>query len=275
MPDGEEVPKEGSLGGPSSVSLEDVEAGQAKPKMDLTKIQFDDNAPDEVKGKTAAEVIEQNRALAQALRISEESRKNAEALAQLAAKSNTAPAAAAAPVPEPVQEMPAEELAQLMQTDPVKAVQVIQEQTARKVDAQVRARLGPLASGASGLAEATVRQKYPDEFALFNDEIQKYVSSLPNKEVLSNPQAWDDLISYVRGRPGNFEKLFDHRAAKSRTVDAEAARAREAASVGFTGRPANTQMPKVRGRPLDSTEREIARELNLSDEDYIHWRDLA
>lgn len=277
MADGDDVqPPEGSsFGGPGSVSLEDVDASRANQKADLTKVTLDgDDIPDDLKGKTAADLVQRTRALENALKISEDGRKNAETLAQIASRGTAAPATAPAPTPVVEQDMPAEELAQLMQTDPGKAVQVIQEQTARKVDAQVRARLGPIASGASGLAEATARQKYAEEFALFGDEIKRYTDSLPNKDILSNPAAWDDLVSYVRGRPGNFEKLFDYRAGKAREVEAVKARESQVNGVGFTSRPANTAPATRKGRPLDATEREIARELGLDDNEYMKWRDI-
>lgn len=270
----EQDPEGGSSGGPTgSVSLDDVSGVGAKPNVGDTKLEGDD-VPEELRGKSPREIAEIIAQRNNALRLSESARLASEATVIALGKSaQSAPAPAPAPVPEPV-DMPANELAELMQTDPGRAVEVIQTQLSRKMSKDVNARLGPLASGATGIAETNARTQYPEEFQLFGDQIKAYVDAVPDKSLFTNPKAWDDLVSYIRGRPDNFQKLFDFRNNKTKAAGVAAAQAEQRGATGFTGEPARTAVSNRKGRPMDSIEREIARELGMDDAEYIKWRDI-
>jgi hypothetical protein len=169
-------------------------------------------------------------------------------------------------------ELTNEELKELHDTDPLKAIEYMNERAVKRAERNLETRLAPIMAGSTSSAEAAARQRYPEEFALFGDQISRLVSEMPNaKTVFTNPQAWDDAISWVRGKSENLERLFERRQGKKSEIDLPTAQHREAESVGFT-----TQSPRPRSAPqnvmqMDATMREIARNLDMSDEDYIKW----
>lgn len=216
-------------------------------------------------------------ALAEALRISEEGRRAAEERLRLAG------ALPAAQTKDEPKALTTEELQELYSRDPIKAIGYMNEQALKAINENIERRLGPLVSGSSASARESARAKYPDEFELFGSEIDKLLQSdLVSKASLSNPQAWDDLIAYVRGRPGNFEKLFEHRSNKNRDREAEEARKRQAEVAGAHVRSeTRAPAPSSGNGSLDDTEREIARALfrDLDPEDaykqYTQWRGVS
>lgn len=207
------------------------------------------------------------KALQEALRISEEARKRQESLA-----------APAAPAPEPVKKMSREELNELYQRDPLAAIELMQSEATRTATENLERRLGPLMTGTASMGEESARRKFPDEFELFGSAMKEYIERLPDKSVMSRPEAWDDLISWFRGRPGNFEKLVEHRQTKSANAKAEEARRTQAEGAGAHTR-SEIRAPSPAGgkTTLDETQREIARALNpgltpdKAYEEYIKW----
>lgn len=204
------------------------------------------------------------RALEEALRISEESRKRLEELIPRQTK------------PEP-QQLTREQLAELWQQDPLKAVEYMQDQRIRLLEENLHRRLEPLVQGTSVSVREAMKAKYPDEFALFGDDIEKVVSSVPDKSIFNNPSNWEDLISWVRGKPGNLEKLVDHWQRKQ----AEKAKAEQAAAAGaHAARSVRTPSPASEPE-LDPVEREIARTMfyGMREEDayneYKKWRGVS
>lgn len=206
-------------------------------------------------------------ALTEALRISEEARR------QLTTRGE-APAPTA-PVAPP--KLTKEQLAELMTKDPVAAVEYMQEEASRRVEDNVARRITPLIRGNEGTAETLAKQKYPDEFALFGKDIESFIGTLNNdqRSALSSVSGWDDLISWFRGRPGNFEKMVDHAAKKRGDAAAATAHAAQAASAGATIR-SDVRTPSVTtDGQLDATEREIAKALNMTEVDYLKWKRVA
>lgn len=254
--------------GPIVVDLETMgaQAGEQEPPkpVDLTTVRLEgDNVPEELRGKTAAELIDFNRRLTDALRISEISRQQA-------------PTAVAPIAPEPVlpPKMDPEELRQMFIDDPVGAFNKMQEEWTTKAEAHLAARLQPLVSGAAAGAESNARSKYPDEFTLFENDIKAIVNGMPaqQRSALSNPAAWDDLISYVRGRPGNFEKVIDARTTKAmkdaRKIGAQAAQELET-GLTFTDAP-RRGAPSATVAP-DAATQHICDVLGMSYADYVKW----
>jgi hypothetical protein len=238
------------------------------PKPEEIKLEGD-LIPENLRGKTVADALTEANRLKEALRISEEARQNTQRQFDLAIR---APAPAAPPPPAPEVEYTEEQLAEMHSTDPIKFTTYLTQRAIRQAERNLEARLGPLFQGTANATEATARTKYATEFKLFGDQIESIISQLPGgKAQMANPQAWDDLIALVRGRPGNFEKVMQHNS--DAALAAQLASAQEAERL----RSAHTVPSVVRGgapsspAQLDATQLEIADKLGLSPQEYVTW----
>lgn len=208
------------------------------------------------------------KALEQALRISEESRKRTEMFA-------APPTERREEVVAP-KELSREELEELHKTNPLGAIEYMQTKAIRVAEENLARRLGPLSAGAATSARQLAEQKYPDEFQILRDDIDTVLKNpAVDQNAMGNAKAWDDLISYVRGKPGNFEKMLDHRASKKQEVERTAAREHEVAAAGVHTRSEVRSPPPAKGSSLDATEREIAKAMGMTDSDYIKWRNIG
>jgi len=243
---------------------------EAKKPINPAEVKLEgDGIPAELQGKTLAEALSLTQKLSESLKLSEEARQQAMMMAQVAAKTPSAPAKAEPP-PEP--EVTDEQLAEMMQENPVAAVKLMQERAIKQAVAHYDQRLEPLFRGNVSSALEAAKAKYADEFELFGEEIQQTIDNLPDPSAMANPRAYTDLVAYVRGKDGNFDKLVAHRISKTQKVDAEAARAAQAAGAGFNVKPGVSLPSSVSGGgQLDDTQKEIARNLNMSEEDYLKW----
>lgn len=205
----------------------------------------------------------QVRALQEALRISEEARRD-----------HRVERPAETP-PEPKKTK--EELAALMQSDPIAAIAYMQGESMKIVTENFERRFGSLMKGSESTAESLARQKYPTEFEMFGTQINEFIATLPeaNRASLGTTAGWDDLISWFRGRPGNFEKLSAKLVEKQTNAAAIAAQAAQAAGAGATIRSEVRSPQASGGGQLDATEKEIAKTLGLTDAEYITWRKVA
>lgn len=255
--------------GPVSMTLDDIEAQEAAQAEaaknaqapDLTAIKLEgDNIPAELRGKSISEVVQQYGSLATALRISE------------SARTATPAAPPAAPVVEEPKDLTMEELTALHAEDPLRAMQVMQEQADRRAQKNLETRLAPIAAASAANVEAAARVKYADEFTLFGDQISQLAAQIPNaKQVLSNPAAWDDLISLIRGRAGNFEKIVEHRASGRPTITREQAQQQQQESVGFSDPGSGRGRPALSVANLDPIQKEIAAKMNMTEAEYVQW----
>ena len=256
------------------VTLDELGALDQKPsaiKLEDVKLEGDD-VPEELKGKSAKDLLAATRVAAEALGKSEQARRDLEA--RLAAVPAPAAPAPVQPPPAP-KELTKEEIAELYQRDPIEAIEYMNARAERRVEENFTRRLGTLATGATTSAETYARSKYPDEFSLFNDQIKMMVERLPDKTALVRPEAWDDMISYIRGLPANFDKLVEHRGRKSTDAAAETARAAQAAAAGPTVTPsaAGPKGPShTGGGKLSDLEREVAGVLGVSEADYLKYK---
>lgn len=274
IPEQQNEPKE-SAGLREDVLLDDIDTRlkeqEAAQKKDAEEAEAKRKA--ELEAKARQDLLASQgedprvKALQEALRISEEARKRQESLA-----------APAAPAPEPVKKMTRDELNDLYQKDPLAAIELMQAEATRMATENLERRLGPLMSGSASMGEESARRKYAEEFELFGPAIKDYIERLPDKSVMSRPEAWDDLVSWFRGRPGNFEKIIEHRQMKAENAKAEEARKMQAEGAGAHAR-SEIRAPSSAGSKmtLDDTQREIARALSpgLSPdkayEEYIKW----
>jgi len=256
--------------GATSVELEEfgTETTVAPPPK-LEEMMLDgDDVPEELRGKTAADAIARTKALSEALKLSEDARKQSDLMAQTALR--TQPTPPAPPAEEP--EMSEEELTQLHEDNPLAAIRVMNAQAIRRAEKNLETRLRPLFSGTSKSVEEQARAKYADEFALFGDQITEIARQVPNAEaVLANPSAWDDIVSLVRGRPGNFDRLVERKSAPKTEETRRAAQNVQSETVGFSGTEARVGSRPMTVANLDPIQREIADKLDMTPEEYVKW----
>jgi hypothetical protein len=259
--------------GPESVTLDEMEQGsRVAPKMDDIKLDGE-GIPEHLKGKSAADLVKMLEGTQEAVRISERAREQAELTARALAKQEAPPPP---PMPEPEPELSEEQVAELYQNDPVKAIKVLSEQAVKRAEKNLENRLGPMMRGSASAVESAARTKYAEEFELFGEEITRLAGSVPNKEaILSNPAAWDDMISLIRGRPGNFEKLIERKSAGKVAATRTAAQAEQADTIGFTDSGAGRGRKTLTQDNLDSTQKEIADKMGLTPKEYAYWANVG
>jgi hypothetical protein len=259
--------------GSSTVTLEELEAvgtAPVKPKLDEIKLDGD-GIPDEFKGKSVAELVQFAKGAGDSLKLSEAERKR---LAELPPPQQQQQIVVQQPKEEP-KELTDEELAELHSRDALAAIRYMNARALRTIEQNFDKRLGGLVGGAAATAESAARTKYPEEFALFGDQIKAMTAALPSKEPLSQPQAWEDMVSYIRGQPANFDKLVAHRAEKSRAKLEEDARTRQIAEAGPAMRSEiRAPAPGSQAGKLDAIQLECARNLNMTPEEYAKWQKM-
>jgi hypothetical protein len=222
-----------------------------------------DRVPEEVRGKTVDDVLSENRRLQETLRL-----RDAEAATLRSALDRPTPAAAApAPAPAPEPELTREQLLELHQNDPLAAIDYMNQQAIRRAEAAVAARLGTIEAGTMSMAEQQARSEFADEFELFGPDIQRMVDSIPNKAVFNTKKGWADAVSFVRGQPGNFEKLLDKRTGSLRTPE----EAREEQRSNTPRQPRSTKTAPVGEKRLSPQQKEIAAGLGMSEAEYLKW----
>lgn len=251
----------------SEVTIDDVIAAENAERAQPLKLDGED-VPEEIRGKSPAEIADMVRRHQEALRISEDAR-----LKALESRPAVVTPPAAPPAPEPVKTMTQEEFDALYESDPRAALQVYAELQEKRIMQNVEARISSLAGGTASSIETAMRERYKDEFELFDNEIKTLAGQVPDKALLANPQAWEQLISFVRGKPGNFEKLLEHRTQKTTAAAADAARQTQVTDSGFSSKGSVAPTgPKGSGDlthyGLDETERMVADKLGISYADY-------
>lgn len=257
---------------PEQMTIDDFEKAQATPeppKLDQIKLDGD-GVPDDLKGKSVAEIVQMTKALAESLKLSERSRTQAEQMAAMATRSAPAPVAAPAAPAEP--ELTDEQLAELHSTDPLRAIRYMQQQAINAASKNLEARIGNLFTSSAAVAETTAREKFKAEFEVLGPEISAMAKQIPNAEqVLTTPEAWERLISLVRGTPGNFEKVQQYYVSKAtgRTLESARQQQQEDAGVSMVS-SVRAPGPSI-GVELDPIQKEIAGKLGLSEADYIKW----
>ncbi len=260
-------------GSETAFTVDDAASTANEPKpLDLTTKLEGDEVPEELRGKTMAEVIALQGGMKDALLTSEQARKNAETLAATAAAATAPPAPVAAPLPAPEPELSDEEIAELHQEDPIKAIKYMNAQAIKVAEKNLEARIGPMLAGTAASVEEGARLKYKSDFESIGPEIEAFIQKLPDKRVLANPQGWEDLVSLVRGQ--NIEKVIAHRTGVADEASKAQAQRDQQDLAGFQGagnvpRPVAAVPSGVEG--MDDIQREIAGKLGMSDADYIKW----
>lgn len=255
--------------GPVSISIDDLDSPPPTPAASLSEIKIDgDSVPESLRGKTAEDLVKMAQGLENALRTSESARQQQEMLLRMAAEKQPE-------VPQPrepeEQELSDEQLADLYSQNPIQAIKYMTDKAQKTATRNLEQRLGPMFGSNAAQVERQMREKYKVEFELFGQDITRLLDSVPNKnEMLANPAAWEDAISLVRGREGNIQRYVQKLNNNTPEQRREAARAEQVEQVGFTD-------SAIRPRRLDSavqmddTMREIARNMGLSESEYVKW----
>lgn len=250
------MPQENEMGG-GVLNLEELEQ-RSKPTPEtpaptkLADIKLDaSDVPDALRGKSLTDVLDQLERTRQALRMSEDAR--------LALRNSAESGNERQPEPVAEPELTRDQIKELMAEDPLAAYEYMQQRMVRSLDDHLNVRLQPLVTGTVGAVEQQVRAKYADEFELFADQIEQ-AKKMVHPSVLATAKGWEDLVSYVRGQPGNFDVLVQRRTARP-PADA---RRDQAENAGFTANRTTTRttvQPTGGDAGLDETQKEIAREL--------------
>lgn len=258
-------------GGGEFIDLAALEAEPAaKPKLDEIKFEGDD-IPEELRGKSAADLLKMASGSKQLIGEYQERLAKLEGTVAAGVHQQAPPP----PPPEKVEEkeLTPEEYNELYQKDPAAAIEYKTAVAERRILKNIDLRLGTLVQGSVTQVKAAVKAKYADEFELFGDEIEKTSMAVKDQSILSNPAVWDDMISFVRGKPGNFDKLVEHKAKKSGADAERRAREQQSAAAG----PATTTVQRTpapsRGAAggLTPEQAHAAEVLGMSEEDYIKW----
>ena len=258
-----------NYGGPESVSFDDIAARNTETEQfDPNGIKLEGDAiPEAFRGKSVAELVALASGQQKALEISENARlalKNSQEALEASRGTATAPAPAPAATPEP--EHTEEELRELYDKDPFAYQQLMNDRLEKRILGNVQQRLAPVVDSSVDRVIRDARSQYPDDFAALGQDIERMISQLPDRRVLSAPGAMDDLVAFVRGK--NIQKYVAHINSKG-TEDLNAAR-REAGEQTPTEFNRTPVPPRPRGnsQQLDETEKAVADALGVSHADY-------
>lgn len=267
--------------GSSSTTLEEFEREVAAPAAPATSIKLEgDDVPEEFRGKSVAEVLAMTSAMGKSLRISEDARL---ALANSAKERTDNPPPPEAPIqrePE-IPQITREQLKELYDTDPIQAIEVMQQTALARAEQHVNRRMEQLQVGVIDNAEKWAREEFKDEFEVLGKDIENFRKSLPNQAAFTTKKGWQDLVSYVRGQPGNFEKFMEHKqngGGKLRTLSI--AREEQEANSGFTGGAPRRSTIVADDTEMDATEQKIMNEFidagTFKDKaEYLKWRKMG
>lgn len=256
----------------NAMTMEEIEESLKegdKPATDPDKVVLEgDTIPEGYRGKNLNDILKDNQRLQDSLRL-----RDAEVSTYRAgddARRTAAPAAAAV---EEVKEPTREELDKLFEDDPRQYAEVIADMRVRKAENQWAGRIASLEQGTIGASEGWAKEQFKDEFELFEKDINEFRRSVTNQAIFSTRKGWEDMISYVRGKPENIDKLFDHKAGrKTRTRDD--ARRDEDNNAGFNRSSSRRTAVEATGDGADSLskeQRDVADGLGMNYKDYAKW----
>jgi hypothetical protein len=253
--------------------LKDAEKTALDPKLDDFKIEGED-IPDNLKGKSARELLNHIKSMEDTLRTVDQQRQQALTMAQLAAQGRTeAPPAPKVEEPEPL--ITSEQVAQAFQEDAQKGVELMNKMTEQQISRageHFMRRISPMLSGVGSAAENEARRKYPDEFDIYKDEIAAMMKRV-DKAAMSTLESWDDLIAYVRGKDPM--RLFNHMAEKDKTKAAADAQEQQRNTAGVSMSSSTRAAAPAGGPVMDATTLQICDVLGISPEDYIKWSKVS
>lgn len=254
-------------GGPAVTTFEELEAlsAPAAPNLDPSTVKLEGDAiPEPLRGKSLSDVLalqaEQQRAL-------EASRAQIDSLRALAeARTPQQPVPSVPQQPAPEAELSQAQLKEMYERDPFEYQQYMFTQMDKKIKTQVTSSVAPLASTTAFAAETQAKQKFAEEFEVLGNEINQTLQQIPDRSVLAQPGAWDQILYYVRGQ--HMDKLIQARTAKANAAALEEARKREANGVGSVNDGTRRGGARQRLTELTPEQKEVCRVMQLSEDDY-------
>lgn len=257
------------LGTSNNVDFDALEQQFAQPApednpapvpQDLHAIRFDgEGVPEGIRGMSAAQLAERAANLERALKVSEQARLG----------NTQAQPAYTAPAEAPVPQFTEAQLRELFESDPLAAMAALTQIAEQRASHTFNQRISQLQQGTRGAVEAQVRTKFAEDFELFGAEIDA-VAKTVDPAVLANPQAWEQMIAYVRGQ--NVDKVVEKRVkqelAKAQGLTREAAQEMQLGTA-----PARVTTQRQPSTPqnnhgLDATQLEICNIMGISPADY-------
>lgn len=233
--------------GMNQETFDEIEAATRPPVEEKAVVVS--TLPKGFEGMTAEQIAERASNLSEALRISEDARR---------AATHTKAVEQAPPVgPKLLTE---EDFRTMYENDPFEAQKAMISQAAYVAQQQIEQRLRPLGESSRTAAELSARATYKEDFELFGAEIMDTMKQI-DAQALSNPTTIEQIVTYVRGKPANIDKLIAHRT-KSTPLDPPMPSLRTTV--------ASKQSPKDRLATLraDPTVVKVCEVMNMSLEDY-------
>ena len=236
-----------------------------------------DKIPEALRGKTVADLIAQRDLAEQTASIATKARQAAEERANAGGNREVIrEVERVAPVDL---RLTKEQLAELFEKDPIGAVAYMQDIAIKDAAGQFERRFAPLAAGSASVAETAARDRFKDEFELFGGEIKAITDALPDKSVLANPEGWKNIVAFVRGKDGNFEKLIAHKGKSAAEAAAIAARAEQDRGAGASMTGVVTGAGGGGGGSTDTSTYGLTKEelshadkQNLTPKEYAFWK---
>ena len=259
----------------SREDLDEIGQRYATPTpTDYSKVTLDgEDIPEAFRGKSVSDLVTTISRLGDALKVSEDARVALKTSSEALAEARRAPPPAAPPpAPQPDPELNDEQLQALYDESPRKYQDYLAQQSERRMTRMMQGYLAPVVGNSADMALREARQRFPEEFVAFGKDIEKFVSEMPDKNILATPGAVDQMMDYMRGK--NWKAFQDHIAAKQNGSLREAQHQLSAQTpADFSRSPAPAPVPRSGGgarRPvqLDDTMKEIAAILGVSEEDY-------
>lgn len=243
-----------------------AEQAAATPQFDPSAVKLEGDAvPEDLRGKTTAELIAERAELQRALEASRDSINALRTSQEALTTARQQPMAQAPQAPQAEPEMSSAQLKEMFERDPFEYNQYMLTKMEKTMTRNLESRLAPIASTTASSAEHVARQKFAEEFQVLGKEINDVVRQIPQGQ-LASPDAWDQVMYYVRGQ--HMEKLLNARTAKKQQEDLAAARQTEQRNAGV-----HTEGRRVEGRrtlqgELTPTQKEIIKTLGVTEEDY-------
>lgn len=262
-------------------TLADLEARTSAPAAtDLDKVVLTgDDVPEIVRGKTAKQAIAALTAAIESVKTgSADKAKLEEELSYLKRTASApTPSTPATPAGEEEKPLTKAQLDELYKTDPLQAMAVMVLQGAKMMERNLDSRIAPLRHAGATIVEGQKRAEYKTEFDLFGPQIEGILKQVPDRGILADPKAWDNIIAHVRGQPENFTKLVEHAAKGGGKPDLrivrETAAAETPASLSTPATPATTTTKKGAGEPEWSADEDKVRQsLGHSVEEWRKYR---
>lgn len=256
-------------GSKRGTDFDEIERRNSLPTpTDFSKITLDDDdVPASLRGKTVADAIAHAKALQNALEISENARlalkNSSEALAEVRSGQQSQQNL---PVPAAPHRKSPEEWRELFDTDPFEYQQQKLAELKDEMLGTMQSAIAPIAGSASEFSQRDAQSRFPDEYAALGKEINETVARIQDKSALVNPGAMDELISYVRGK--HVTKYIEY---LNRKNGQDLSSARVEASRQTPNDFATTPQRRTRSpsKQLDETEKEIARALGVTYDDFL------